>query len=42
MQENSETCGNFKIYDEAGAFIGVYEFNGSEFVPVKMFYNEEL
>jgi tRNA pseudouridine55 synthase len=41
MQENSKTGENFRIYDEAGQFIGVYEFNGSEFVPVKIFFERQ-
>jgi tRNA pseudouridine55 synthase len=41
MEEASEAGGNFKIYDEAGQFIGVYEFNGSEFVPVKIFFERQ-
>jgi tRNA pseudouridine55 synthase len=37
----TEADGNFKIYDEAGQFIGVYEFNGSELVPVKIFFERQ-
>jgi tRNA pseudouridine55 synthase len=42
VEENCEAGGNFKIYDEAGQFIGVYEFNGSEFVPVKIFFERNI